>query len=303
MKRGLKLFIIGMISSLMLVGCGGNNENNDTTENNVNNESNVDANENSDINNESGANVEISGTITMNGSTSMEKLSNSLNEIFQSKYPNVFPSVQFTGSSAGIESVANKTVDIGNSSRALKEEEKAKGVVENIVAIDGIAIIVDPKNTVNDITKEQLINIYNGTITNWSELGGDDQGIVVIGREAGSGTRGAFEEILDLKDKAVYAQELDSTGAVVGKVSSIQGSIGYVSLDVINDTVKALSIDGAEPNPENIKSGDYSLSRPFVMATNGEISEQSPQVQEFFNFIYSDEGKEIIEKVGLITVD
>ncbi|MDE6182754.1 MAG: phosphate ABC transporter substrate-binding protein [Eubacteriales bacterium] len=293
MKRSLKLLTIGIISSLMLVGCGGNSSpesNGDVaTENGVATESNV--------------NTEISGTITMNGSTSMEKLSNSLNEVFQSKYPNVLPTVQFTGSSAGIESVINKTVDIGNSSRALKDEEKEKGIVENIVAIDGIAVIVEPTNTVTDITKEQLINIYNGTITNWSELGGEDQGIVVIGREPGSGTRSAFEEILDLKDAAMYAQEIDSTGAVVGKVSSIPGAIGYVSLDVINDTVLAVSIDGAEPSSENIKSGAYTLSRPFVMATNGEISEQSPQVQEFFNFIYSEEGKAIIEKVGLITVD
>lgn len=291
MKRSLKVLTIGIISSLMLVGCGGNSnpESNGDVSNNISTESNV--------------NTEISGTITMNGSTSMEKLSNSLNEIFQSKYPNVLPTVQFTGSSAGIESVANKTVDIGNSSRALKDEEKEKGVVENIVAIDGIAIIVEPTNTVTDITKEQLTNIYNGTITNWSELGGADQGIVVIGREPGSGTRGAFEEILDLKDNAIYAQEIDSTGAVVGKVSSIPGAIGYVSLDVINDTVKAVSIDGVEPSSENIKSGSYTLSRPFIMATNGEISEQSPQVQEFFNFIYSEEGKAIIEKVGLITVD
>ena len=288
MKANLKVLLTAAIFSVALVGCGSNNSDNT----NSNNETT--------INNESSINEEISGTITMNGSTSMEKLSNSLNEVFQSKYPKVLSTVQFTGSSSGIESVGNKTVDIGNSSRALKEEEKEKGVVENIVAIDGIAVIVDPENTVTDISKEQLINIYNGTITNWSELGGADQGIVVIGREAGSGTRGAFEEILNLKDKANYVQEIDSTGAVVGKVSSIPGAIGYVSLDVINDSVKAVNIDGVEPNVENIKSNAYPLSRPFVMATNGEISEQSPQVQEFFNFIYSEEGKYIIEKVGLI---
>lgn len=295
MKRSLKLLTIGIVTSLMLAGCGG-----DTTtqqeDSNVNNET---ANQSGDA----GSTQEIEGTITMNGSTSMEKLTNSLNEVFSNKYPKVSATVQFTGSSAGIEAVVNKTVDIGNSSRALKQEEKEQGIVENIVAIDGIAIIVDPANGVTDITKEQLTNIYNGTITNWSELGGANQGIVVIGREAGSGTRGAFEEILDLKDKAVYAQEIDSTGAVVGKVASTPGAIGYVSLDVINDTVKALNIDSFEPSVENIKSGSYTLSRPFIMATNGEISQQSPQVQEFFNFISSEEGKAIIEKVGLITVD
>lgn len=288
MKANLKVLLTAVIFSVALVGCGSNNS------------ANTNSNNETTINNESSINEEVSGTITMNGSTSMEKLSNSLNEVFQSKYPKVLPTVQFTGSSSGIESVANKTVDIGNSSRALKEEEKEKGVVENIVAIDGIAVIVDSENTITDISKEQLINIYNGTITNWSELGGANQGIVVIGREAGSGTRGAFEEILNLKDKANYVQEIDSTGAVVGKVSSVPGAIGYVSLDVINDSVKAVNIDGIEPNVENIKSSTYPLSRPFVMATNGEISEQSPQVQEFFNFIYSEEGKYIIEKVGLI---
>lgn len=286
MKKGVKILVISTIISLMLVGCG--SKTSDVSENNSSNQ---------EI---SVSDDKIEGNITMTGSTSMEKLANSLNEVFLLKYPKVSPSVQFTGSGAGIEAVGNKTVDIGNSSRPLKDEEKEKGIIENIVAIDGIAIITDTNNTVSDISKEQLISIYNGTITNWKELGGEDKGIVVIGREPGSGTRGAFEEILDLKDKAKYAQEIDSTGGVVGKVSSTPGAIGYVSLDVLNDTVKALNIDTIEPNAENIKSGAYTLSRPFVMATNGEISEQTPQVQEYFNFIFSEEGKQIIEKVGLI---
>ena len=240
----------------------------------------------------------------MNGSTSMEKLSNSLAEVFMQKYPNVIITPQFTGSSAGIEAVANGTVDIGNSSRALKEEEKSKGIVENIVALDGIGIIVDAQNTVEDLTIQQLKDIYNGTITNWSQVGGQDMGIVVIGREAGSGTRGAFEEIIDLKDQCKYSQEIDSTGAVVGKVESTPGAIGYVSLDVLhNSTAKPLKIDGIEPNAENIASGSYTLSRPFVMATKGEISEQRPEVQEVFNFLSSEEGKDLIEKVGLINVE
>ena len=234
----------------------------------------------------------------------MEKLSNSLAEVFMQKYPNVTVTAQFTGSSAGVEAVANKTVDIGNSSRNLKQEELDKGIIENIVALDGIAIITHPESTVSDLTLDQLKGIYNGTIKNWSEVGGEDMGIVVIGRESGSGTRGAFEEILELKDQCVYSQEIDSTGAVVGKVESTPGSIGYVSLDVIeNSSAKVLNIDGSEPTSETIKSGEYKLSRPFVMATNGQISEQKPEVQELFNFLSSEEGKQLIEKVGLVSLD
>ncbi|WP_250279028.1 phosphate ABC transporter substrate-binding protein [[Clostridium] colinum] len=252
----------------------------------------------------SNINDSLSGTVTINGSTSMEKLTNYLAEVFMQKHPNVFVTAQFTGSSAGIEAVANKTVDIGNSSRALKQSELDKGVVENVVAIDGIAIITHSKNSVDNLTLDQLRGIYEGTIKNWSEVGGEDAGIVVIGREAGSGARGAFEEIIDLEDKCKYSQEIDSNGAVVGKVDSTPGSIGYVSLDVIhNFTVKPLQIDGFEPSVENIKSGDYVLSRPFVMATKGEISEQRPEVQEIFNFLSSEEGKYLIEKVGLISLN
>ena len=243
----------------------------------------------------------ITGTVTMNGSTSMEKFANALDEAFMAKYPGIQATVQFTGSGAGIEAVANGTVDIGNSSRAFKDEEKAKGLVENIVAIDGIAVVVDKANSVEDITKDQLAQIYSGQVTNWKDLGGSDQQIVVIGREASSGTRGAFEELLQLEDKCKYAQEIDSTGAVMAKVAATPGAIGYVSLDVIDDTVHTLKIDGVEPTEENIKAGSYTLQRPFVMATKGEISEQSEAVQELFNYINSDEGQEIISKVGLIS--
>ena len=175
------------------------------------------------------------------------------------------------------------------------------GAVENIVAIDGIAVVTDPANTAADLTKEQLINIYNGTITNWKDAGGADQPVVVVGREAGSGTRGAFEEILKLEDACKYANELDSTGAVMAKVASTPGAIGYVSLDVIDDTVKVLTLDGVEANEANIKTGDYFLSRPFVMATNGEISAQSDLVKALFDYVYSAEGDELIQSVGLIT--
>ena len=249
------------------------------------------------------ADADLSGSISMVGSTSMEKFANALSEAFMEKYPKVTVTAEFVGSGAGIEAVSNGTADIGNSSRNLKDEEKAKGVAENIVAIDGIAVVVDPANTVEDLTKDQLTSIYDGTVTNLKDVGGNDAPIVVVGREAGSGTRGAFEELLKLEDACKYSNELDSTGAVMAKVASTPGSIGYVSLDVLDDTVKALKLDGAEPTEENIKAGKYFLSRPFVMATKGEISEQSDLVKALFDFIYSDEGSELVKSVGLITAD
>ena len=244
----------------------------------------------------------LSGSISMVGSTSMEKLANALSEAFMEEYPEVTVTAEFVGSGAGIEAVTNGTADIGNSSRSLKDEEKAAGVVENVVAIDGIAVCVDPANEVADLTKEQLTNIYNGTVTNWKEVGGADEPIIVIGREAGSGTRGAFEELVDLKDACKYANELDSTGAVIAKVASTPGAIGYASLDALDDSVKALSLEGVEATAENIKAGNYFLSRPFVMATKGEISEQNDLVQAWFDFVLGDEGQQVASEVGLITV-
>ena len=246
--------------------------------------------------------TDLSGSISMVGSTSMEKLANALSEAFMEKYPDVTVTAEFVGSGAGIEAVTNGTADIGNSSRSLKDEEKAAGVVENVVAIDGIAVCVDPANEVADLTKEQLTNIYNGTVTNWKEVGGADEPIIVIGREAGSGTRGAFEELVDLKDACKYANELDSTGAVIAKVASTPGAIGYASLDALDDSVKALSLEGVEATAENIKAGNYFLSRPFVMATKGEISEQNDLVQAWFDFVLGDEGQQVASEVGLITV-
>ena len=247
--------------------------------------------------------ADLSGTISLAGSTSMEKLANAVAESFMEKYPNVTVTAEFTGSSAGIESLLAGSVDIGDASRALKDSEKEAGAVENIVAIDGIAVVTDTENSVADLTKDQLISIYTGQTTNWSELGGDDEAIVVIGREAGSGTRGAFEELLDIADQCVYANELDSTGAVMAKVASTPGAIGYVSLDVVDDTVKAFSLEGVEATAENIKAGNYFLSRPFVMATKGEVSEQNDLVKALFDYLSSAEGKAVISGVGLITVD
>lgn len=246
---------------------------------------------------------ELSGSVTMAGSTSMEKLANAAAESFMEANPGVTVTAEFTGSSAGVEAVSAGSVDIGNSSRALKDSEKEAGVVENIVAIDGIAVVVDPANTVTGLTKQQLTDIYTGAVKNWSEVGGQDSVIIVVGREAGSGTRGAFEEILEVEDACTYANELDSTGAVMAKVASTPGAIGYVSLDVIDESVTAVALDGVEPTVDNIKSGSYFLSRPFVMATKGEISQQSEAVQAWFNYLASEEGKEVITAVGLITVD
>lgn len=249
------------------------------------------------------AGKELSGSITMAGSTSMEKFANTLAESFMAAHPDVTVQAEFTGSSAGVEAVLSGQSDIGNSSRNLTEDELAEGAVENIVAIDGIAVVTDPNNTVSDLTRDQLIQIYTGEVTNWSDLGGESLPIVVVGREAGSGTRGAFEEILEIEDQCQYANELDSTGAVMARVASTPGAIGYVSLDVLDDTVKALSLDGVEANEANIKDGSYFLSRPFVMATKGELVDQNELVQALFEYVYSEEGQELVQSVGLITVE
>ena len=245
-------------------------------------------------------NGNLNGNVTLAGSTSMEKLCEAMSESFMEANPGVTVTVEYTGSGAGLESLATGSVDIGNASRGLKDGEKADGSVENIVAIDGIVVITDKNNCVTDISSESLAKIYTGEITNWSELGGDNQPIVVIGREAGSGTRDAFEELLEVKDACAYAQELDSTGAVLAKVSSTPGAIGYVSLDVVDSTVTGLKIDGIEPTEEMILAGSYLLQRPFVMATKGTISEQNEVVQAWFAYINSEAGKEVIKKVGLI---
>ena len=249
------------------------------------------------------ADKKLSGTISLAGSTSMQKLADALAETFMEANSGVTVTVEYSGSSAGIESLLNGSCDIGDASRNLKDSEKSGGAVENIVAIDGIAVIVDKNNTVAGLTKQQLSDIYTGAVTNWSEVGGRDTPIVVVGREAGSGTRGAFEEILKVEDTCKYAVECDSTGAAMAKVASTEGAIGYVSLDVLDDSVNALILDDVAPTSDNIVAGTYFLCRPFVMATKGEISEQNELVQAFFDFLKSDEGKAVVKAVGLITVD
>ncbi|MFR6098877.1 phosphate ABC transporter substrate-binding protein [Longibaculum muris] len=279
MKK-LGTLLLACVLSLSLVGCG-----------------------NSETNQGEGTKANVSGKVVLEGSTSMEKLMNALKEAIREDYPELSLEPQFTGSGSGIKAVASGKVDIGNSSRALTDEEKAQGIEENVVALDGIAMITEKSNTVKNLTKQQLADIYTGKIKNWKEVGGADQKIVVVGREAASGTRGAFEEILDIKDKCQYANELNETGAVVAKVQETKGAIGYVSLDIVEDSkdkVNTLQLDGITASESTILDGSYQLQRPFVMATKGKIEEQSEQVQAVFNFINSEKGQAVIKQVKLI---
>lgn len=243
----------------------------------------------------------LSGKVSLNGSTSMEKYVTALGEGFKEKYPDMTVETQFTGSSAGLQALIDGQCDIADSSRSLTPAEKKKGLVENVVAIDGIAISLNKKNKVNNVTAKQLADIYTGKITNWKQLGGADEKIVVIGRESASGTRAAFEELLKVENKCKYAQELDNTGAVVAKCASTTGAIGYVSLDAVDNTIKTAKLNGVEATESNIKAGTYKLSRPFVMATKGAISKQNKKVQAIFKYVNSDEGQKILKKVGLIS--
>lgn len=307
MKKKLLALLMSLTMTAALIGCGSADQTasaetaetteatEETTEDTVEDTASSEA----EATEEAPA-ADLSGTISLAGSTSMEKLCEAMSESFMETYPEVTVTVEYTGSGAGLESLASGSVDIGNSSRHLKDEEVAGGAVENVVAIDGIAVIVDPANSVSDIPADKLAAIYKGEITNWSELGGDDEAIVVIGRESGSGTRDAFEELLEVKDACKYAQELDSTGGVKAKVAATPGAIGYVSLDVVDESIKAVSIDSVEPTEANIIAGDYLLSRPFVMATNGEISAQNDLVKGWFDYISSDAGKDVIKSAGLI---
>lgn len=241
----------------------------------------------------------LGGRVTLAGSTSMEKMLNAMAECFMLRYPEVSVTAEFTGSSAGIEALLAGSAAIGCSSRALTERERNLGAVEHIAAMDVIAVITDYANPVTALTKEQLCDIYTGKIKNWREVGGPDEAVVVVGREAGSGTRQAFEETLGIAGECVYANELDSTGAVVARAVTIPGVIGYVSLDVTGDKVRVISIDGIEPSAESVSAGDYLLVRPFVLVTKGMVDEQSREVQAFFAFLRSEEGRKVMRQIGL----
>lgn len=239
-------------------------------------------------------------TVIMAGSTSMEQFANKAAESFMTRYPEITVTVQFTGSSAGVEAVLTGRADIGNSSRNLKEKETASGAVGHVVAMDGIAVITDTGNRIHALTVEQLSALYTGRVRNWQEIGGSDMPVVTVGREAGSGTRSTFEELLGIRDLCSYANELDSAGAVMARVAATPGAIGYVSFDILDDTVCALSIDGIEAAAENVETGTYLLWQPYILVTNGELKKQKDSVQKFFAYLWSEEGRQLIGEAGLI---
>lgn len=246
---------------------------------------------------------QLSGSIQLVGSTSMEELCVALSESYMEKNPDVTVAAEYVGSTAGIEALLSGSADIGTSSRNLTQEEMDQGAVENVVAKDGIAVIVSPAVTgVEGLSSQQIADIYQGNITNWKEVGGPDMPIITIGHEAGSGTRDPFEETLDIVDKCKYANEMSGSGPVIAKVGETEGAIGYCSSALTDDSVVVLAVDGVTPTKENIQNGTYSLTKTMVMATMGEISEQNELVQDFFDFVYSDEGESLAESVNLIPI-
>ena len=236
--------------------------------------------------------------VATDGSTSMSKVIGSLAEAFEAK-SGIEVSYNGSGSGSGIKAVQSGTCDIGLSSRALKDEEKSAGLVGTVLAYDGIAVIVNPENPVNDLDLESIARIYTGEIINWSEIGGNDAEIVLIGREAGSGTRSGFEEIVGVEDACQYRQELTSTGDVITAVAGNPGAIGYASVASVKDTVKALSVGGVAPTEETVKDGSYTIQRPFVLVTV-EGKALSDAAQKFFDYITSGEADDIIISAGVV---
>ena len=240
--------------------------------------------------------------VSTDGSTSMEEVISILGEAFTENHKEVKFTYNPTGSGSGITAVKEGRCDIGLSSRALKDEEKAGGLQETVLAYDGIAIIVNPENPVADLTVEQIAKMYTGEITNWKDVGGEDQEIVLIGREGGSGTRDGFESITKTKDKCVYRQELTSTGDVITTVSQNPNAIGYASLSAIKDSVKALKVNGVTPSEETVKDGSYRVQRPFVLVTAAD-KELSKTAQEFFDYITSPEVNDLIASAGVVSAN
>ena len=241
------------------------------------------------------------GTVATDGSTSMEKVIGALGESFMEANKGTTFTYNPTGSGSGIQAVSEGRCDIGLSSRALKDDEKASGLKETIVALDGIAIIVNPQNPVKDLSLEQIAKIYTGEITNWKDVGGEDAEIVLIGREAGSGTRDGFESITETKDACQYRQELTSTGDVITTVSQNPNAIGYASLAAIKDSVKALTVNGVAPTEATVKDGTYLVQRPFVLVTK-EGTALSETAQKFFGFAISADAASIISAAGAVPV-
>ena len=243
----------------------------------------------------------LSGNVATGGSTSMKNVIAALTEGFAEVEPGVTVSYDPTGSGAGITGATDKTLDIGLSSRALKDDEKAD-VEGTTIALDGIAIIVNNASKVEDLTVDQLKQMFTGEITNWSEVGGDDGEIVLIGREAGSGTRDGFESIVDVKDSCKYAQELTATGAVISAVEANPLAIGYASLSAVGDTVKMVTVGGVECSEETVKDGSYEVQRPFVFVTNKSVA-LSEQAQAFFDFATSADAADLIRTAGAVPVN
>ena len=244
----------------------------------------------------------VSGSVSTDGSTSMSKVIGALGESFMKENPDIDFTYNPTGSGSGITAAQEGRCDIGLSSRSLKEEEKESGLTETVLAYDGIGIVVHPDNPVEDLTLGQIADIYTGKITNWKDLGGEDSEIVLIGREAGSGTRDGFESITETKDNCQYRQELTSTGDVITTVSQNPAAIGYASISSIKDTVKALTVGGVEASEETIKDGSYVVQRPFVLVTKtGE--ELSKSAQAFFDYITSTDVNDMIEKSGVVSAN
>ena len=241
----------------------------------------------------------LTGTVATDGSTSMEKVIGALGESFMEANSGVNFTYNPTGSGTGITAVSEGRCDIGLSSRALKDDEKASGLVETVLAYDGIAVIVNPANGVEDLSLEQIAKIYTGEITNWSEVGGSDAEIVLIGREAGSGTRSGFEEIVEVKDLCKYRQELSSTGDVITTVAQNPGAIGYASLASVKDTVKAVNVEGVTPSEQSVKDGTYAIQRPFVLATKTD-AKLNDVAQAFFDYVTSPDANAVITAAGVV---
>ena len=284
MKKIIALLLAAMLT-LALAACG--SKNND--------------NANSDTNTNDNTGTAVTGTVATDGSTSMEKVIGALSESFMANNADTTVTYNPTGSGSGITAVQEGTCDIGLSSRALKDEEKAAGLKETVLAYDGIAIIVHPDNPVSDLSLEQIAKLYTGEITNWKDVGGNDAQVVLIGREAASGTRDGFESITGTKDKCQYRQELTSTGDVITAVSQNPDAIGYASLASIKDSVKALNVDGVTPSEAAVKDGSYKVQRPFVLVTM-EGKELSPAAQAFFDYAISSDAASIIAKAGAVAV-
>ena len=291
MKRVCSL-LLALMLTLSLAACGSTTTDNGTANNGAA------GNTNNTAGDTTGDTDSLSGVVNTDGSTSMADVMAVLQETFKNLHPDVTVNYAATGSGAGIEAVLAGTADIGLSSRALKDEEKAEGAVENIVALDGVAIVVNPANGVEDLSVDQIAQIFTGEITNWKELGGEDLEIAVLGREDGSGTRSAFEEIVGVEN-CVYKNEYGSTGDVIGSVASNPNAIGYASLSAVDDTVKAVKVNGVAPSEDTVKDGTYEIQRPFVMVTK-EGAELSEAAEAFLQYAMSDEVAEYIAAAGAV---